>query len=129
MRRDAVTSVRRFLQNVSGAPHPERVRGARDDRIATLRLADRYRGVVVRQRDVYWLLTVLPDADAWSYAQRYRFGVNSVLGVVEVWDAAALGRVEPALRRAAGTCTTRLFADFCDTDLAALGIDHRFLPC
>ncbi|GGS65452.1 DNA helicase [Planobispora rosea] len=128
VRRDVVTSVRRFLQNVSGAPHPERVRGARDDRVATLRLADRYRGVVVRQRDVYWLLTVLSDADAWSYAQRYRFGVNRALGVVEVWDAAALERVEPAIRRAAGACTARLFADICDTDLASLGIDHRFLP-
>ncbi|GIH98943.1 UvrD-helicase domain-containing protein [Planobispora takensis] len=128
VRRDAVVAVRRFLQNVSGAPHPERVRGARDERVATLRLADRYRGVVVRQRDVYWLLTVLPEPEAWACAQRHRFAVNSALGVVEMWDAAALERAESAIRRAARSSRARLFAEFCDTDLAELGVGHRFLP-
>ncbi|MFJ2028923.1 UvrD-helicase domain-containing protein [Streptosporangium sp. NPDC087985] len=128
VRRDIVVSVRRFMQNVAGAPHPERVRGARDPRIATLRLADRHRGVVVRQRDVYWLLTVLPDAEAWAYAQRYRFGVNTALGVIEMWDAAALDRVGPAVYRASESSPARLFADICDTDLAELGIGRRFLP-
>ncbi|GGL10524.1 UvrD-helicase domain-containing protein [Planomonospora parontospora] len=127
-RRDALVSVRRFLQNAAGAPHPERVRGARDDRVATLRLAERHRGVVVRQRDVHWLLTVLPDAEAWAYARRYRFGVNPVIGVVEVWDAEALERVETAIRRSAASFPARLFADTCDTDLIELGVDHRFLP-
>lgn len=128
VRRDVVVSARRFLQNVAGAPHPERVRGARDPRVATLRLTDRYRGVVVKQRDVYWLLTVLPNAQAWAYAQRYRFGVNTALGVVEMWDAEALDRVRPAIRRAAEASATRLFAEICDSDLAELGVDGRFLP-
>ncbi|WP_442811396.1 UvrD-helicase domain-containing protein [Streptosporangium sp. NBC_01756] len=128
VRRDVVVSVRRFMQNVAGAPHPERVRGSRDPRIATLRLADRHRGVVVRQRDVYWLLTVLPDAEAWAYAQQYRFSVNTALGVVEMWDALALERVEPSVRRAAEASSARLFADTCDTDMAELGVGRRFLP-
>lgn len=125
VRRDAMVALRRFLLNVAGAPHPERVRGARDARVATLRLADGLRGVVVRQRDVYWLRTVLPDAQAWSHARRYRFGINPVLGVIEEWDAAALERVEPALRRSAGG--SRLLAAICDGDLLALGIDVRAL--
>ena len=126
VRRDAVVALRRLLLNVSGAPHPERVRGARDTRVATLRLTPGHRGVVVRQRDVYWLRTVLPDPEAWSYAQRHRYGVNPVIGVVEEWDAEALERVEPALRRSAGA--TRLFDPVCDGDLLALGIDVRALP-
>ncbi|MEU4576754.1 UvrD-helicase domain-containing protein [Nonomuraea sp. ATR24] len=126
VRRDAVVALRRFLLNVAGAPHPERVRGGRDARVATLRLAEGLRGVVVRQRDVYWLRTVLPDADAWSFAQRHRYGVNPVIGVVEEWDAQALERVEPALRRSAGA--SRLFERICDGDLLALGIDARALP-
>ncbi|MEW9529202.1 UvrD-helicase domain-containing protein [Microbispora sp. NPDC049125] len=128
VRRDAVVSVRRFLNGSPAAPHPERVRGGRDPRVATLRLADRHRGVAVRQSDVYWLLTVLPDAEAWSYAQRHRFGVNTAIGVVETWDAEALERVEPALSRAALSSDRRLFDRFCDTDLLAVGIDHRLLP-
>ncbi|MEZ7131661.1 UvrD-helicase domain-containing protein [Nonomuraea sp. AD125B] len=126
VRRDAVVALRRFLLNVAGAPHPERVRGARDPRVATLRLADGHRGVVVRRRDVYWLRTVLPDAAAWSYARRHRYSVNPVLGVVEEWDAEALERVEPALRRSARS--SGLFAPVCDGDLLSLGLDVHALP-
>ncbi|MER6949724.1 UvrD-helicase domain-containing protein [Nonomuraea sp. NPDC000554] len=126
VRRDVVVALRRFLLNAAGAPHPERVRGSRDARVATLRLAQGFRGVVVRQRDVYWLLTVLPAPEAWSHAQRHRYGVNPVIGVVEEWDAQALERVEPALRRSAGE--TRLFDPICDGDMLALGIDVRALP-
>ncbi|MBF8188545.1 AAA family ATPase [Nonomuraea sp. K274] len=125
VRKDAVVALRRFLLNVAGAPHPERVRGGRDQRVATLRLADGHRGVVVRHRDVYWLRTVLPDPDAWSYARRHRYGVNPALGVVEEWDAEALERVEPALRRSARP--SRLFDSICDGDLLGLGLDVRAL--
>ncbi|MFC4122364.1 UvrD-helicase domain-containing protein [Nonomuraea zeae] len=126
VRRDAVVALRRFLLNVSGAPHPERVRGARDPRVATLRLAEGHRGVVVRQRDVYWLRTVLPGPDAWSYARRHRYGVNPAIGVVEEWDAEALERVEPALRRSARS--HGLFDAICDGDLLGLGLDAHALP-
>ncbi|NRQ35820.1 AAA family ATPase [Nonomuraea sp. NN258] len=126
VRRDVVVALRRFLLNVSGGPHPERVRGGRDPRVATLRLAPGHRGVVVRQRDVYWLLTLLPDPEAWSYAQRHRYGVNPALGVVEEWDAESLERVEPALRRSAGP--NRLFEAICDGDLLGLGVDGHALP-
>jgi hypothetical protein len=126
VRRDAVVALRRLLINASGAPHPERVRGARDAKVATLRLGEGLRGVVVRQGDVYWLLAVRPDPEAWSYARRHRYGVNPVIGVVEEWDAEALERVEPALRRSA--TASRLFDPVCDGDLLALGIDVRALP-
>ncbi|GAA1277960.1 ATP-dependent helicase [Sphaerisporangium rubeum] len=127
-REEAVVSLRRFLRGATSAPHPERVRNTRDPRVATMRLTDRHRGVVVRQRDVYWMLTVQPDAEAWSYAQRHRFAVNAAAGMAEIWDAAALESVEPALRRAAGSAARRLFAHVCDTDLLGLGIDTWLLP-
>ena len=126
VRRDAVVALRRFLLSVAGAPHPERVRGARDTRVATLRLVQGLRGVVVHQRDVYWLLTALPDPDAWAFARRHRYGVNPVIGVIEEWDAESLERIEPALRRSAGG--SRLFEAICDSDLMGLGIDVQALP-
>jgi hypothetical protein len=128
VRRDAVVAMRRFLRNTTSAPHPERVRNTRDPRVATLRLADRHRGVVVRQRDVFWMLTVLPDAEAWSYAQRHRFAINAAIGIAEIWDEESLERVGPALRRSAGSTESRLFAHICDTDLLGLGIDSRLIP-
>ncbi|GGK68052.1 DNA helicase [Sphaerisporangium melleum] len=127
-RRDAVIAMRRFLEQTTTAPHPERVRNTRDPRVATLWLADGCRAVVVRQRDVYWMLTVLPDAEAWSYAQRHRFSVNAAIGVAEVWDAEALERVEPALRRSAGSTGERLFGHVPETDLLELGIDALLVP-
>ncbi|GAA1289215.1 DNA helicase [Planotetraspora silvatica] len=127
VRRDAVVAVRRFLGNSPSAPHPERVRNSRDHRVTTLRLADRHRAVALRQGDTYWLVTVLPDAAAWAYAQRHRFGVNPAIGVIETWDAEALERVEPALRRSAQRSKRRLFSQFCDTDLLEIGVDQQLL--
>ncbi|GAA0987817.1 ATP-dependent helicase [Acrocarpospora macrocephala] len=128
VRRDAVVAVRRFLHNSPAGPTPERVRNARDPRVFTLRLSDRYRGVVLRQRDVYWLVAILPDAEAWTYAQRHRFTVNPAIGVIEVWDAEALERVEPALRRSSAGSPRRLYGHVCDSDLLSIGIDPQLLP-
>ncbi|MEV0969093.1 UvrD-helicase domain-containing protein [Microtetraspora glauca] len=127
-RRDATVALRRFLHNSLAAPHPERVRNGRDPRVATLRLSAGHRGVVVRQEDTYWLLTVLPDDEAWSYAQRHRVGVNTAIGVVEVWDAEAIDQSEAALRRASRGTDRRLFGTFCDNDLLEIGIDETLLP-
>ncbi|GLK11753.1 DNA helicase [Streptosporangium carneum] len=127
VRKTVLVAVRRFMQNVAGAPHPERVVGARDPRIVTFRLAEGHRGVAVKQRDVYWLLTVLPDAEAWAYARSHGFSVNTALGVVETWDVAALERIEPAVRRAADSSSMRLFSETCDADMATLGIDRGLL--
>ncbi|WP_084957411.1 UvrD-helicase domain-containing protein [Thermoactinospora rubra] len=126
VRKEVLVALRRFLANAAGAPHPERVRGGRDPRVATLRLAEGHRGVAVRQREVYWLVALLPEPEAWEFALRRRYGVNPVIGVVEEWDAEALERVEPALRRSAGA--SRLFDPICDGDLLALGLDVRILP-
>ncbi|WP_055480662.1 UvrD-helicase domain-containing protein [Sphaerimonospora mesophila] len=128
VRRDVIVTLRRLLLGSPAAPHPERVRGGRDRRVTTLRLADQHRGVAVRHGDLRWLVTVLPDAMAWSFAQRHRFGVNPAIGVVETWDAEALERIEPALRRASLSSERRLFSAYCDKDLLDLGIDHELLP-
>ncbi len=128
VRRDVVAAVHRFLDRDPAAPAVERVRGARDRRVVTLRLADGHRAAVVRQGDVYWLVTLLPDVAAWEYARRHRYGVNPVIGIVEEWDAEALEDVAAALRRAARASRARVLAHVCDTDLLGLGIDVALIP-
>jgi len=123
-----MVAIRRFLEGAADGPHPERVHGARDPRVAMLRLTDRHHGVALRQRDVCWLLTVLPEDEALAYARRYGFGVNPEIGVIEMWDAEALERVLPALRRSAQASERRLFHNHCDADLVAVGVDPRLIP-
>ncbi|WP_431895833.1 UvrD-helicase domain-containing protein [Nonomuraea sp. bgisy101] len=101
-----------------GVPAPEGV--------GTVRMADGLMGVVVRQGEVSWLLTLLPDDEAEAYAGRHAFSVNPLIGVIEQWDAEALGRVEHALRRSAGE--SRLLAQVDDAELLSLGIDLALLP-
>jgi len=126
-RKDVLAAVRRFLAGAPDAPVPERVRHARDRRVVTLRLADGLRAVALRVGDLYWFITVLPDEQAWTYARRHRYTVNSAIGVVESWDAEALDEIEPALRRAAAATDRRLLAHVCDGDLLHLGINLRLL--
>ncbi|MEV5411622.1 UvrD-helicase domain-containing protein [Thermopolyspora sp. NPDC052614] len=127
VRADVLVAIRRFLVGDPEAPVPERVRHARDPRTVTLRLAEGRRAVAVRLGDLYWLVTVLQDAEAWEYARRHRFTVNAAIGVVESWDAEALEAIEPALRRSAASTDRRLLAHICDGDLLHLGIDLRLL--
>ena len=126
VRQDVMVSLHDFLAGAEGAPAPDRIRAARDPRVQALRLAEHHRGVVLHQDDVYLLLTVLPDADAWSYAQRHAFTINSAIGVLERWDLVALEHVESALTRAGSPAP--LFAEIPDADLLGLGIDPYLLP-
>jgi hypothetical protein len=126
-RADVLVAVRRLLAGDAEAPAPERVRHARDPRVVTLRLTEGHRAVTLRLGDLYWLITLLPDADAWEYARRHRYTVNSAIGVVESWDAEAMEGIEPALRRSAASSDRRLLAHVCDGDLLHLGIDLRLL--
>ena len=78
--------------------------------------------------DTYCLITVLPCDEAYAYASSHRFGVNRVLGVLEVYDQEAIERLEASLRTDAGPEDERLYADITNADLIRLGIDPQILP-
>lgn len=78
--------------------------------------------------DTYCLITVLPRDEAYAYASSHRFGVNRVLGVLEVYDHEAIERVEALLRADAGPEDERLYADISNADLIRLGVDPQILP-
>lgn len=66
--------------------------GVSDHRIKTARVSDFWRAVLIELPDSqgYVLVAVKPHDDAYSYAERLRFGVNEVTGALEVIDEAAL---------------------------------------
>ena len=99
----------RLDKNVQGAvdaaiakfaehPHPriylEKPQHSWDDRIRTLEVDTRWRGVVLAPTtgDTYCLVTVLPQDRANAYATSHRFSVNPALGVLEVREEEAIQR-------------------------------------
>jgi hypothetical protein len=115
-------------------PHPglclEKPQHSWDDRIRTLGVDSRWRGVILAPAhgDTYCLVAVLPQDKANAYATSRRFSVNPALGVLEVRDEGAIQQLRPSLQQAAEPAGERLFANVGDADLARLGVDAQILP-
>jgi superfamily I DNA/RNA helicase len=110
--------------------HLEKVANARDPRTRTIRINQKWRGIVLApdKGDTYVLVTVLEHDKAYAEAARRRFSVNQVLGVLESRDDSALAKAAAALAPAAAGAPARLFDHVSDADLRRLGIDAETLP-
>ena len=119
-------AVSRFARHPDPGQYLEKPSQTWDDRIRTMEVNNRWRGVVLAPAtgDIYCLVTVLPQDTANAYASSRRFSVNRALGVLEVRDEEAINRFQPA----AGPAASRLFADVSDTALTGLGVDALLLP-
>jgi hypothetical protein len=109
--------------------HLEKVSGARDDRIRSIRIDQFWRGVVLApdSGDSYTLLKVLPHDDAYRWARRRSASVNSATGGIEIRDGEAIETSLPQLARMAQTVPRRLFSEVGDADMERLGIDAQTL--
>src|SRR3954454_22950205 len=77
----------KFEHAAHSGVHLEKLNASRDERVRTVRVDDFWRGVVVRLGNArYALLRVMPHDDAIDWAQRQRFEVNPVTGIVEILD-------------------------------------------
>ncbi|MEV0609521.1 UvrD-helicase domain-containing protein [Polymorphospora rubra] len=122
-----VAAIGKFAEHTHAGLHLEKLAGARDPNIRTIRIDLSYRGVVFRLgEERYVLLNVLPHDDANTFAVSRRFTVNQVLGVLEMRDEAGIeefARTEPSEPPAAG-----LFDRVPTTDLVRLGVDEDLVP-
>lgn len=102
--------------------------GVGDSRIKTARVNDFWRAVLIElpSSNGYIVAAVKPHDDAYTFAERLRFGVNEVTGALEVVDEAALGE---AVTRAAlsdavdGSVARPLLDGLRARDLRPFGID------
>ena len=109
--------------------HLEKLTGARDDRVRTVRVDQFWRGVVVRLGEArYALLRVLAHEEANSWATRQQLGVNPVTGIVEILDVPAVEAKVEAVTTAATAEAPSLFEDRRDRDFTAVGIDEDLVP-
>ncbi|MER5454624.1 UvrD-helicase domain-containing protein [Micromonospora sp. NPDC002389] len=110
--------------------HLESVNNARDPRMRTIRITDFWRGVVLAPddgSDTFLLLNVVPHDDAYGWAAKRLYTVNSATRALEVRNVVAIEQLTPALEKAAAQAPSLLFAKHSDTVLRHLGIDDQVL--
>jgi superfamily I DNA/RNA helicase len=110
--------------------HLEKVTNAADPRMRTIRITDFWRGVVLAPDDgseTFLLVNVVPHDDAYEWAARRLYTVNTATRALEVRNVVALQQLTPALEEAAAKAPKLLFAEFSDTALGHLGIDLQVL--
>ncbi|WP_422733379.1 UvrD-helicase domain-containing protein [Micromonospora sp. WMMD558] len=110
--------------------HLESVNNARDPRMRTIRVTDFWRGVVLAPddgSDTFLLLNVVPHDDAYTWAAKRLYTVNTATRALEVRNVVAIEQLTPALEKAAAEAPSLLFARYSDTVLRHLGIDDQVL--
>ncbi|WP_330466627.1 UvrD-helicase domain-containing protein [Micromonospora zamorensis] len=110
--------------------HLESVTNARDPRMRTIRINDFWRGVVLAPddgSDTFLLLNVVPHDDAYTWAAKRIYTVNTATRALEVRNVVAIEQLTPALEQAAAEAPTLLFARHSNTVLRDLGIDDQVL--
>lgn len=88
------------------------------------------RGVVLAPddgSDVLLLINVVRHDDAYTWAAKRLYTVNTATRVLEVRNVVAVEELAPALEKAAAAAPTLLFAEHPDTVLKGLGIDDQVL--
>lgn len=116
--------------NADKGLHLESVNVARDPRMRTIRIAYSWRGVVLAPddgSDTFLLLNVLPHEEAYGWAAKRLYTVNTATRALEVRNVVAIEQLTPALEKAAAEAPTLLFSRHSDTVLRDLGIDDQVL--
>jgi hypothetical protein len=120
-------AISKFAEHTHAGLHLEKLTGARDPHIRTIRIDQFYRGVVLSLgAERYALLDVLPHDDAIAFAASRRFTVNQTLGVLEMRDQAGIeefARTTPPDPRGTG-----LFDRVSNAEFVRLGVDQDLLP-
>lgn len=121
---------RKFVDATHSGIHLEKISGATDPHVRTVRVDQHWRGIVFYpgESDVYVLTRVLGHDDAISYAKSVNFGINPLTGAIEVTDVAQLESVAADLADQAPTTPGGLLAAVTDDDLAVVGINPAVIP-
>jgi len=102
----------------------EKINGAVDNKICSVRIDDAYRGIVARQNDsgVYIMLWVDHHDEAYDWAMRKRCEVNRETGNLQVYD------VQPEIAVDAGSSRIKLFSMVSDDSLKRIGVPLEQIP-
>lgn len=126
------SKVSKFLHDFQNNPtastfNYEKIKNAADRNLRSVRIDGTYRGVVLKPEsgNVYMLLWVDHHDEAYDWAMRKRFTVNSHTGGLQVIDTEA---AEEAAKANEPTSEKGLFKDVKDKHLLKLGVPEELLP-
>ena len=126
--------VRSFIEQFKNHPtspslNYEKIAGAQDQNLRSLRIDQQYRAIVLRPEagNVFMLLWVDKHDDAYNWAKNRKFQVHPDTGALQVVDIAGLAPqlVEPKPGKAA---QEGLFDAYRDRELVRLGVPEGILP-
>lgn len=119
----------KFEEHTHAGVHLEKLNGAADDRVRTVRVDKSWRGVVVSLGEArFALLRVMPHDDANTWAMKQRFGVNPITGIVELVDVPTVAeRVEEVTANDPHDAA-HLFDNVSDKDFRQVGVDEGYIP-
>ena len=112
----------------------ERIQGAHDKRLHSIRIDQDYRGIVLKSEkgDAYILLWVDKHDDAYSWARKKRSGVHPQSGAIQIVEVveeeAPIAEMAPPSEPQNEAETQDIFAAFSDADLRQLGATDETLP-
>jgi superfamily I DNA/RNA helicase/mRNA-degrading endonuclease RelE of RelBE toxin-antitoxin system len=108
----------------------ERIAGARDDKVRSLRIDQAYRVIVVHppKGDVFLCVWVAHHDDAYAWVKNKRFEVNPHSGVFQVFHVEERTEVVRARKAARPEPVALLFAERDDEDLLLAGVPLPLLP-
>lgn len=117
--------VTEFINKFRNNPHApginfEKIQGAVDGKICSVRIDDAYRGIVVRMEEsgVYILLWVDNHDEAYDWAMRKRCDINRETGNVQVYE------VQPEFELG----ENKLFSNISDDSLKKIGLPEEQIP-
>lgn len=117
----------KFAEHTHAGMHLEKLTGARDPNVRTIRINKFWRGIVVALGAArYLLMDVLPHDDAIEYAISRIITVNQALGVLEVRNQAGIEEFERTLPTT--PVPVGLFDAVSNADLKRLGISADLIP-
>jgi hypothetical protein len=111
----------------------EKIQGAKDQRLRSIRVDQDYRGIVLKAEkgDVYILLWVDKHDDAYAWARKRSSSVHPLSGaiqIVEVLEAEPAPLVSPVETASVSEEKPDVFASFSDADLRQLGATDEMIP-
>jgi hypothetical protein len=119
----------KFAESTVAGVHLEKLNGAADDRVRTVRVDKSLRGVVVRLGDArFALLRVMAHDDANKWAMKQKFGVNPVTGIVELVDIPTVAETVNRFTADDSAQTPHLFDAVADKEFRQVGVDEDYIP-